>query len=159
MLATILGEESTPQGQSGVANVIRNRAVDGGYGGDTPSAVVQSPKQFEPWSTPEGRARMASALQNPTQVASADNAIKMAYGEGGKAPEDPTEGKTMFYAPQAQAALGRPLPHGRKARASCSATRSSMTTTRLRHRMRSPHRGSRRPREARRFAVSSKARR
>src|SRR3982074_706300 len=35
MLATILGEESTPQGQAGVANVIRNRAVDGGYGGDT----------------------------------------------------------------------------------------------------------------------------
>lgn len=110
MLATILGEESTAPGQAGVANVIRNRAVDGSYGGNTPSAVVQSPNQFEPWNTPEGRARMATALQNPAQVAQADNAIKQAYGEGGKAPDDPTEGKTMFYAPQAQAALGRPAP-------------------------------------------------
>jgi hypothetical protein len=110
MLATILGEENTPQGQSGVANVIRNRAVDGSYGGDTPSAVVQSPNQFEPWNTPAGRARMAAALQNPDQVAAADAAIRGAYGEGGKAPNDPTEGKTMFYAPAAQAALGRPPP-------------------------------------------------
>jgi hypothetical protein len=107
MIATILAEESSPQGRSGVANVIRNRAVDGSYGGDTPSAVVQSPNQFEPWNTPEGRAKMAAALQNPGQVAQADAAIQGAYGEGGKAPEDPTEGKTMFYAPGAQAALGR----------------------------------------------------
>lgn len=39
MLATILGEESTPQGQAGVANVIRNRAVDGGYGGNTHACI------------------------------------------------------------------------------------------------------------------------
>lgn len=111
MLATILGESSNdPQERLGIANTIRSRAVDGGYGGDTPSAVVQSPNQFEPWNTPEGRARMAKALQDPAQVASADNAIKGAYGEGGQAPEDPTEGKTMFYAPAAQAALGRPAP-------------------------------------------------
>lgn len=110
MIATILAEESTPQGQSGVANVIRNRAVDGGYGGDTPSAVVQSPNQFEPWNTEAGKARMAAALQNPTQVAAANAAIDGAYGAGGKAPDDPTEGKTMFYAPGAQAALGRSAP-------------------------------------------------
>jgi hypothetical protein len=110
MLATILGEESTGPGMSGVANVIRSRAVDGGYGGNTPSSVVQAPGQFEPWNTEAGRKRMADALMNPDQVAQADNAIKGAYGEGGKAPNDPTEGKTMFYAPGAQAALGRPAP-------------------------------------------------
>ncbi len=36
--------------------------------------------------------------------------MSAAYGEGGRAPDDPTEGKTMFYAPAAQAALGRPAP-------------------------------------------------
>lgn len=110
MIATILGEENSPAGQAGVANVIRNRAVSGDYGGDTPSAVVQAPGQFEPWSTQAGRARMATAAADPTQVAPADAAIRGAYGEGGKAPTDPTEGKTMFYAPAAQAALGRPAP-------------------------------------------------
>lgn len=112
MIATILGEAGNqgPQGMQAVGSVIRNRAVDGGYGGDTPTGVVQAPKQFEPWNTPEGRAKMASALSNPQQVAAADNAIRMAYGEGGKAPDDPTEGMTHFYSPSAQAALGRPAP-------------------------------------------------
>jgi hypothetical protein len=110
MIATILGEENTPQGQAGVANVIRNRAVDGGYGGSTPSAVVTAPNQFEPWNTQAGRDRMTAAAADPRQAAAADAAIKSAYGEGGKAPEDPTEGKTMFFSPGAQAALGRPAP-------------------------------------------------
>jgi hypothetical protein len=110
MIKTILGEENTPAGQAGVANVIRNRAVDGSYGGDTPSAVVQAPNQFEPWNTQAGRSRMVAALQDPKQVAQADAAIKGAYGEGGQGPNDPTEGKTMFFSPQAQAALGRPPP-------------------------------------------------
>lgn len=111
MLMTILGEENSPEGQAGVANVIRNRAVDGGYGGDTPSAVVTAKNQFEPWNTPEGRARMAKALADPKQLAAADRAISDAYGEGGRAPNDPTEGKLMFYSPDAQAALGRPAPN------------------------------------------------
>jgi Cell Wall Hydrolase len=113
MRATVLGEESTPAGQTGVANVIRNRAVDGGYGGNTPSAVVTAPNQFEPWNTQSGRARMAAALANPIQAAQADDAIDQAYGTGkyvAAGPNDPTEGKTMFYAPGAQAALGRPAP-------------------------------------------------
>jgi spore germination cell wall hydrolase CwlJ-like protein len=112
MMATILGEAGNePQlGKNAVASVIRTRAVDGGYGGDTPSGVVQSPNQFEPWNTPEGRARMASALSNPQQAAAADQAISSAYGEGGKAPEDPTEGMTHFYSPKGQTAMGRPAP-------------------------------------------------
>lgn len=112
MIATILGEAGNePQlGRNAVASVIRTRAVDGGYGGDTPSAVVTAPNQFEPWNTPEGRARMASAAANPAQAAAADAAIRSAYGEGGKAPEDPTEGMTHFYSPAGQAALGRSAP-------------------------------------------------
>jgi spore germination cell wall hydrolase CwlJ-like protein len=112
MMATILGEAGNePQlGKNAVASVIRTRAVDGGYGGDTPSGVVQSPNQFEPWNTQDGRARMAAALSNPKQAAAADAAIASAYGEGGKAPEDPTEGMTHFYSPKGQAAMGRPAP-------------------------------------------------
>jgi spore germination cell wall hydrolase CwlJ-like protein len=112
MMATILGEAGNePQlGKNAVASVIRTRAVDGGYGGDTPSGVVQAPNQFEPWNTPQGRARMAAALSNPQQAAAADQAIAAAYGEGGKAPNDPTEGMTHFYSPKGQAAMGRQAP-------------------------------------------------
>lgn len=113
MMATILGEAANePQlGKNAVASVIRTRAVDGGYGGDTPSGVVTAKNQFEPWNTEEGRARMARALADPKQAAAADAAIAAAYGEGGKAPEDPTEGMTHFYSPGTQAALGRKPPN------------------------------------------------
>jgi Cell Wall Hydrolase len=102
-LATMLGEEKagSPEGL-GVANVIRNRAVDGGWG-NTPDAVVQSPNQFSPWNDQAGRSRMASALQNPGNVAKANDQIDQAYGVGKYAsagPNDPTEGKTYFYDPQ-----------------------------------------------------------
>jgi hypothetical protein len=82
-IATLLGEEKpgSPEGL-GVANVVRNRAVDGGYGGDTPSAVVQSPNQFSPWNDQSGRDRMARALQNPDAVAKASDQIDQAYGTG-----------------------------------------------------------------------------
>lgn len=112
MIATILGEAGNePQlGKDAVASVIRTRAVDGSYGGNTPSAVVTAPNQFEPWNTAEGRQRMALAAADPRQAAAADAAIASAYGEGGKAPEDPTEGMTHFYSPGGQAALGRKAP-------------------------------------------------
>lgn len=112
MVATILGEAGNePQlGKDAVASVIRTRAVDGGYGGNTPSAVVTAPNQFEPWNTAEGRARMERATADPKQAAAAEAAIASAYGEGGRAPNDPTEGMTHFYSPGAQEALGRKPP-------------------------------------------------
>lgn len=112
MVQTILGEaaDQGPVGQQAVASVIRNRAVNGGYGGDTPQGVVQAPNQFEPWNTQAGRNRMAAAASNPAQAAQADAAIALAYGEGGNAPADPTNGATHFYGPKVQAALGRRPP-------------------------------------------------
>lgn len=102
-IATLLGEEKpgSPEGL-GVANTIRNRAVDGGYGGDSPDAVVQAPSQYSPWNDAAGRARMARALQNPADVAKANDQIDQTYGVGKYAaagPNDPTEGKTHFYDP------------------------------------------------------------
>lgn len=112
MARTIVAEagNQAQMGQDAVASVVRNRAVNGGFGGNTPGGVVQSPNQFEPWNTAGGRGRMASIDPNGPQYANADKAISSAYGEGGQAPNDPTAGKTMFYAPQAQAALGRAPP-------------------------------------------------
>jgi hypothetical protein len=112
MMATILGEAGNESqlGKNGVASVIRTRAVDGSYGGDTPSSVVTAKNQFEPWNTEEGRARMARALADPKQAAAADAAIASAYGEGGKAPNDPTDGMTHFYSPKGQSAMGRTPP-------------------------------------------------
>jgi Cell Wall Hydrolase len=103
MIATLLGEEKPGSPESlGAANVIRNRAVDGSYGGDTPDAVVQSPNQFSPWNDQAGRSRMSRALQDPAQVAKANDTIDQTYGVGKYAsagPNDPTEGKTHFYDP------------------------------------------------------------
>lgn len=112
MVQTILGEAANqgPIGQNAVASVIRNRAINGGFGGDTPTGVVTAPNQFEPWNTAAGRSRMAAAAANPQQAAMADAAISQAYGEGGAAPNDPTNGATMFFSPTTQAALGRPTP-------------------------------------------------
>lgn len=112
MVATILGEAGNQGsvGQNAVASVIRNRAVNGSFGGDTPQGVVTAPNQFEPWNTTAGRSRMAMAAADPKQAAAADAAISQAYGEGGTAPNDPTNGATMFFSPTAQAALGRSVP-------------------------------------------------
>lgn len=112
MIATILGEAGNqgPTGMNAVGSVIRNRAVSGSFGGDTPTGVVTAKNQFEPWNTAEGRARMARAAADPRQAAAADAAIASAYGEGGQAPNDPTNGATMFFDPKLQASLGRQVP-------------------------------------------------
>ena len=112
MMATILGESANQPaaGQNAVASVIRNRAVAGNYGGDTPSGVVTAKNQFEPWNTESGRSKMAAMMTNPALAAKADQAIALAYGEGGQAPNDPTNGAKNFIEPKLQTALGRPMP-------------------------------------------------
>ena len=110
MVATALGEEKPGTPESlGVVNVIRNRAIDGGYGGDTPTGVVTSPSQFSPWNDAAGRARMARGLQDPAAVAKVSDAIDQAYGTGkyvNAGPNDPTDGKTHFYDPASMVPAG-----------------------------------------------------
>lgn len=117
MIATILGESANQPaaGQNAVASVIRNRAVAGNYGGDTPSGVVTARNQFEPWNTQGGRDKMAAMAADPRLAAKADEAIALAYGEGGRAPNDPTNGARNFIEPKLQTALGRPMPDWAKA--------------------------------------------
>ena len=109
-IRTILAEAGNQgyTGQQAVASVIRNRAVSGQYGGDTPGGVVTARNQFEPWNTHAGRQRMASIDPNSPQYQQAASALESAY-----AGNDPTRGATHFYAPKAQAQLapvdGRPV--------------------------------------------------
>lgn len=106
-IRTIIAESGNQPsvGQQAVAAVIRNRAVDGGFGGNTPGGVVQTPNQFEPWNTEAGRSRMASIDPNSPQYQTAAAALDKAYFG-----DDPTGGATHFFAPKAQAALGRDVP-------------------------------------------------
>lgn len=106
-IRTIVAEAGNQpfDGQTGVAAVMRNRAVDGGYGGDNLPGVIQKPAAFEPWGTESGRAKMAAIPANDPRYATAGKALDAAYFG-----VDPTEGATHFVAPAAQAALGRPMP-------------------------------------------------
>lgn len=91
-----------PQGMLAVANVIANRVASGQYG-NTPSAVVRAPDQFEVWQN--GRA--AEVDPQSSQYQQALQAIRAVTS--GQA-NDNTGGATHFYSPSGQAALGRNTP-------------------------------------------------
>jgi spore germination cell wall hydrolase CwlJ-like protein len=108
MLARALLAEAGNQGPVGmqaVANVVRNRAAAGNFGGDSVEGVLQKPFQFEPFNTAAGRQKMAAMDPNSPRFQEALGAIDRAYTG-----DDPTRGATHFAAPKAQAALGRPAP-------------------------------------------------
>ena len=104
---TIVGEAGNqgPLGMQAVGNVIRNRAVNGGYGGDTPSGVVLAKNQFEPWNGGPAKAAMLALKPTDPAYIAASAALDKAYTG-----DDPTNGAVNFVAPKAQAALGRAMP-------------------------------------------------
>lgn len=93
-----------PVGMQSVASVVRNRGALGGFG-EGVEGILTKPYQFEPFNTPEGRARMERIDPNSPAYKEAEAAVDRAYTG-----DDPTSGATHFYAPKAQAALGRRPP-------------------------------------------------
>lgn len=106
-IRTVLGEAAAEpdQGMAGVAAVIRNRLNAGSFGKDVPS-VVLARNQFEPWMSQEGRNRMFGYAPESEPYRRAATAVDSIFGGG----EDPTGGATHFFAPEAQAKLGRQPP-------------------------------------------------
>lgn len=101
---TLLGEAGNQDdvGMLAVGGTVVNRARARGL---TPSQVVLEPNQFEPWGNPQTTQRLLSVSPNSPDY-------QRAYQIAGRAlaGEDPTGGADHFYAPKAQAALGRPAP-------------------------------------------------
>jgi hypothetical protein len=103
-IRTIIGEDATDAGQAGVATVMLNRLASGKYGSNL-SSIALAPNQFEPWArNPAGL--MAIPKDDPRYVR-AGKILDLA--SSGQMP-DFTNGATHFYAPKAQAALGRLPP-------------------------------------------------
>jgi hypothetical protein len=104
-IRTAYGED--PNNPAAVAAVIRNRANQSGM---TPTQVVHAPGQFEPWSDPAARARMAALDPGSAEYKRIAAAVEPAL----RGEVDPTGGADHFFAPKAQAALGRPEPEWAK---------------------------------------------
>jgi hypothetical protein len=103
-IRTIYGEDPGASAL-GVANVMRRRAIDGNFGGNTLSQVAMAKGQFEPWARPDAKARMMALSPDSPTYQRLGQTLDQAY-----AGNDPTGGATHFYAPQVQASLGRQAP-------------------------------------------------
>ena len=103
---TIAAETSgkTPEEAQAIGHVILNRISSGKYG-STPEKVLFAPKQFEPWADPRGSNYPMRHKPGTKKYESAMQALDAAMGN-----EDITGGAMSFWAPKAQAALGRPAP-------------------------------------------------
>ena len=105
LIRTVIGEAAAepPEGQQAVAAVVMNRAR---ARGKTAREVVLEPNQFEPWGNPETAARLMSVRPDSPEYRRAAALVDTVLRDG----VDPTGGADHFYAPAAQAALGRSAP-------------------------------------------------
>ncbi len=95
---TVATEAGNPDAWGAVANSIRNRALQGGYG-DTPAGIVTKKGQYEVWAN--GRAQNL----DPSDPAYQQAQRVVAAVFSGQAPDN-TDGATHFYSPSGQQALG-----------------------------------------------------
>lgn len=105
-IRTTYGEASNQgaEGQQAVAAVIANRVNSSGM---SPRDVMLAKNQFEPWNNAEARARMENLSKDSPEYKRIESTLAPLFE--GRVP-DPTSGATHFYAPKAQAALGRKPP-------------------------------------------------
>lgn len=101
---TVIGEagNQAPEGQRAVAAVVLNRARQRRL---SPSEVVLERNQFEPWGNAETARGLMSIQPNDPRYVAARREVERAM-----AGDDPTGGADHFFAPRAQAALGRQVP-------------------------------------------------
>ena len=106
IIRTIAAETSgkSPEESQAIAHVILNRIQSGQYGA-SPEAVLFAKKQFEPWSNPAGANYPMRFTPESRRYGMGQTALDAALGA-----EDITGGATNFWAPKAQAALGRRPP-------------------------------------------------
>ena len=106
IIRTIAAETSgkTPEESQAIAHVILNRIQSGQYGA-TPEDVLFAKNQFEPWSNPNGTNYPMRFSPDSRRYGMGQAALDAALGA-----DDITNGATNFWAPKAQAALGRPAP-------------------------------------------------
>lgn len=102
---TIIGEANTqaPVGKEAIAHVLLNRKKQNP--GMSYSDVALAPNQFEPWNKRTDELMGIDPL-SPEYAAAYAAQNKALYGGG----TDPTGGADHFYAPKAQASLGRDTP-------------------------------------------------
>lgn len=110
-IRTVLAEAAGegPQGMAAVAAVIKNRMAAGKYGGRSAAEVVTAPNQFEPWNTP-GSGKKNDPLGYRAGTPAYEDAGRIVDAVFSGRVADPTGGMTHFYAPIAQAQLGRDAP-------------------------------------------------
>lgn len=103
---TVYGEANgqSPRGQAAVVWAIRNRMATEGYPSDAAGVVLQR-GQFEPWDS-----RRNELLNLPANSRAYREALQTVDDVFGGAVPDITNGATNFYAPVAQAQLGRRPP-------------------------------------------------
>lgn len=104
LIRTVIGESGAepPEGQRAVAAVVLNRARNRGM---TPQQIVLERNQFEPWGNPDTARRLSGISPNDPAYVRAAAQVDLAL-----AGDDPTGGADHFFAPKAQAALGRDVP-------------------------------------------------
>jgi hypothetical protein len=108
-----------PDETAGIAAVVGNRLANGKYG-DNYRSVVTAPNQFEPWNNPNATNYPTRIDPNGDRYKQAAAALSRYETEG----YDPTGGANHFWAPKAQAALGRDAPSwGREGGIDLGATR------------------------------------
>ena len=108
IIRTIAAESShrTPAETQAIAHVILNRITDKGRRyGKTPERVILKKYAFEPWLKPRGQNYPMKQKPGSQRWQSAEAALQEAMTG-----EDFTNGATLFWAPKAQAALGRSPP-------------------------------------------------